>query len=144
MLRKIGAGFVGLLGVGAVGLMVWEPFAASRVAPPLAQHYDSVIARDRFGVPHIFGKTDPDVAYGVAYAHAEDDFATLQEAVAMARGRLGARTGADGAKVDYTLALLGARETTQRDYDKQPADVRALLDAYASGLNAYARRHPGE
>ena len=31
-----------------------------------------------------------------------------------------------------------------RDYDKQPADVRALLNGYASGLNAYARRHPGE
>ncbi|WP_430985739.1 penicillin acylase family protein, partial [Escherichia coli] len=42
------------------------------------------------------------------------------------------------------LSLLGARETAERDYQKQPADVRALLDAYASGLNAYARRHPGE
>ena len=75
-----------LLGLG-LALAVWEPLVAIRVTPPPAHHYDSVIARDRFGVPHIFGKTDPDVAYGVAYAHAEDDFATLQEAVAMARGR---------------------------------------------------------
>ena len=142
---KAGAAWLAaMMLVVAIGLAVWEPFAAVRVVAPPEQRYDSVIARDRFGVPHIFGKTDPDVAYGVAYAHAEDDFATLQEAVAMARGRLGAMTGADGAKVDYTLALLGARETAQRDYDKQPADVRALLDAYASGLNAYARRHPGE
>lgn len=133
-----------LLVVAAIGLAVWEPLVATSVTAPPERKYDSVIARDRYGVPHIFGKTDPDVAYGVAYAHAEDDFATLQEAVAMTRGRLGAISGADGAKVDYTLALLGARETAHRDYDKQPADVRALLDAYASGLNAYARRHPGE
>ena len=138
------AGLALVVALAAIGLAVWEPLAASAVTPPPAHIYNSVIARDGYGVPHIFGKTDPDVAYGVAYAHAEDDFATLQEAVAMARGRLGAMSGADGAKVDYTLALLGARETAHRDYDKQPADVRALLDAYASGLNAYARRHPGE
>ena len=147
MMRTLGKGLLGfvvLLAIIAVGLMVWEPLSAATPAPPPTHKYDSVIARDTFGVPHIFGKTDPDVAYGVAYAHAEDDFATLQEAVAMARGRLGALNGADGAKVDYALHLLGARETVERDYMTQPADVRALLDGYASGLNAYAARHPDE
>ncbi len=147
MMRKVAKGLLGLIGllvVVAIGLMVWEPLAASTPAPPPPHRYDTVIARDTFGVPHIFGKTDPDVAYGVAYAHAEDDFSTLQEAIAMSRGRLGALTGQDGAKVDYALALLGARATVDRDYDKQPTDVRALLDGYASGLNRYAERHPGE
>ena len=32
------------------------------------------IARDEFGVPHIFGQSDADAAYGLAWAHAEDDF----------------------------------------------------------------------
>ena len=80
-LRRVLAGLGVLVLVVGVGLAVWEPLVAIRVTPPPVHHYDSVIARDRFGVPHIFGKTDPDVAYGVAYAHAEDDFATLQEAV---------------------------------------------------------------
>ena len=31
------------------------------------------IARDSFGVPHVFAKTDAEVAYGLAWAHAEDD-----------------------------------------------------------------------
>ncbi|QNA87073.1 acylase [Sphingomonas sp. So64.6b] len=137
-------GLLALLVLVAIGLAIWEPLLAERAAPPPDHKYDSIIARDTFGVPHIFGKTDPDVAYGVAYAHAEDDFATLQEAVAMTRGRLGAMTGAAGAQTDYALALLGARATAHRDYMKQPADVRALLDAYASGLNKYAERHPGE
>ena len=35
------------------------------------------IVRDQWGVPHIFGKTDPEVAYGLAWAHAEDDFKTI-------------------------------------------------------------------
>ncbi len=146
-MRKLGKALIALLvlvAVVAIGLMVWEPLSVAVATPPPPHRYDSVIARDTFGVPHIFGRTDPDVAYGVAYAHAEDDFATLQEAVAMSRGRLGAMTGADGAKVVYALHLLGARATVSRDYMKQPADVRALLDGYATGLNTYAARHPGE
>lgn len=144
VLRKSMIGLAALLVLVAIGLATWEPLLATRYAGPPAHRYDSVIARDTWGVPHIFGKTDPDVAYGVAYAHAEDDFATLQEALAMTRGRLGALTGADGAKTDYALHLLGARATVDRDYAAQPADVRALLDGYASGLNAYAARHPDE
>ncbi|WP_254602708.1 penicillin acylase family protein [Sphingomonas bacterium] len=142
--RRLGLGLLALVVLAAVGLATWEPLTATRVAPPPAHRYDVTVARDRWGVPHIFGKTDPDVAYGIAYAHAEDDFSTLQEVLAMTRGRLGAITGADGAKTDYVIHLIGARATVDRDYDAQPADVRALLDGYAAGLNAFARRHPGE
>ena len=36
------------------------------------------IIRDKYGVPHIYAKTDAEVAYGLAWAHAEDDFSTIQ------------------------------------------------------------------
>jgi acyl-homoserine-lactone acylase len=143
-LRRIGLTLAALIAVVAIFLATWEPLTAVSAAPPPARTYDVEIVRDTFGVPHIFGKTDADVAYGIAYAHAEDDFSTLQEVLAMTRGRLAAITGSDGARTDYVVALLGARETVARDYRKQPADVRALLDAYAAGLNRYAEKHPGE
>ena len=38
-----------------------------------AKKYDVTIYRDTWGGPHIFGKTDADAAYGLAYANAEDD-----------------------------------------------------------------------
>ena len=41
--------------------------------------YTARIERDEWGVPHIYGITDEDVAYGLAYAHAEDDFDTIFE-----------------------------------------------------------------
>ena len=37
------------------------------------------IVRDNYGVPHIFSKTDAELAYGLAWAHAEDDFKTIQQ-----------------------------------------------------------------
>jgi acyl-homoserine-lactone acylase len=127
-----------------VASMIWEPLLAVAGSAPPARKYDARIVRDEFGVPHIFGKTDADTAYGLAYAHAEDDFSTLQDVMAMTRGRYAALTGSDGAKIDYVLHLLGARETAERRYASIPADVRAMIEAYASGLNRYAVSHPSE
>ncbi|HWW57582.1 MAG TPA: penicillin acylase family protein, partial [Sphingopyxis sp.] len=86
MLRRILLGFLLLLVLTAASLALWEPLTAEAPAAPAFKPTDVRIARDKFGVPHIFGKTDADVAYGVAYAHAEDDFSTLQEVLAMTRG----------------------------------------------------------
>ncbi|MXO84630.1 acylase [Altererythrobacter aurantiacus] len=128
-----------------VALATWEPFfTAPSDTPDTNRTYRAEIVRDEFGVPHIYGATDPDVAYGVAIAHAEDDFFTLQDVVAMARGRYGAIAGEDGAQVDYVYHLLDARGTAEREYPNQPADTRALFEAYAAGLNQYAAAHPEE
>ncbi|MDB5681439.1 MAG: penicillin amidase family protein [Sphingomonas bacterium] len=144
MIRKSLLGLVILIVLVAIFLATWEPLTAVRAAGPPPHRHDTTIARDKWGVPHIYGKTDPDVAYGIAYAHAEDDFSTLEDVLAMTRGRLGALEGAKGAEGDFALHFVDARATVDRDYMKQPADVRALLDGYAAGLNAYAERHPGE
>ena len=144
MFRKITLWLLALIVVVGIAGLVWDPLTATTPLPPPAKTYDARIVRDEWGVPHIFGKTDADTAYGLAYAHAEDDFSTLEQVVAMTRGRAGAIMGSDGAKIDYVAHLLGARETAVREYPKMPADVRAMLDAYATGLNLYAARHPGE
>ncbi|MBI1403407.1 MAG: acylase [Porphyrobacter sp.] len=125
-------------------LATWEPFFASAANPPKARTYSAEIVRDEFGVPHIYGKTDADAAFGVAIAHAEDDFSTLQDVVAMSRGRYGAIAGEEGAKVDYVYHLIDARGTAEREYPKLPEDTRALFEAYAAGLNQYAEQHPQE
>ncbi len=140
LVKWIGAIIVVLLGAA----LVWEPMLAQQAAPPPTRKYDARIVRDEFGVPHIFGKTDADTAYGLAYAHSEDDFSTLQQVVAMTRGRTGALLGSDGAKIDYILGFLKARDTINRDYAKIPADVRAMLDGYAAGMNRFAAQHPDE
>jgi len=125
-------------------LATWEPFFASAANAPQARVYSAEIVRDRFGVPHIYGKTDADAAFGVAVAHSQDDFFTLQDVVAMARGRYGAIAGEDGAKIDYVYHLIDARGTAEREYPRLPEDTRALFEAYAAGLNHYAQGHPEE
>ena len=127
-----------------VGLASWDGLTATAsVADPVHKR-DVRIVRDSWGVPHIFGKTDADVSYGLAIAHAQDDFRNLEEVIAAVRGRGGAITGEDGAKVDFAGALLGANQTAAAHYGELPADTRALLEAYAQGLNEYAAGHRSE
>jgi len=110
-----------------------------------AAQYHARIKRDTWGVPHIFGATDPDVAFGFAYAHAEDDFATIQEALLMSRGSLGAVEGSTGAITDYLVRLFRIRESVAAHYDRElPPDVKAVLQAYADGVNYYGALHPDQ
>ena len=144
-LPRAGWTVLGVSLAAVVALASWEPFFAEQPGPPPpARAYSAEIVRDEFGVPHIHGHSDADTAYGVAFAHAEDDFSTLQDVVAMTRGRYGAIAGEDGAAVDFAYHWLGARATAHNHYGELPADVRAVLDAYASGLNRFAALHPGE
>lgn len=110
---------------------------------PPAGKYDVRILRDVWGVPHIFGKRDIDVAYGLGYAHCEDDFDTLQQGLFLARGKLAYYEGKDAAPLDYLMGVFEGRRIVDEQYDKQLSpEVRAICEAYAEGTNHYAALHP--
>jgi len=115
--------------------------------PAIAQfNADKIdIVRDKYGVPHIFGKTDPEVAYGLAWAHAEDDFTTIQQSLLAGKSMLASYVGKKGASIDYIIHLLRIPELVEEKYetDFSPA-FKKLLEGYCAGLNAYAAKHPGE
>lgn len=97
------------------------------------------IVRDQYGVPHIFAKTDREVAYGLAWAHAEDDFETIQKAMLASKAMLGQYAGKTGAPVDYVVHLLRLRELVETHYDADISpDFKSVLQGYCDGLNAYA------
>ena len=103
------------------------------------------IVRDTWGVPHVFGKSDADASFGLAYAHAEDDFPLLQGVLAAATGRLSLLVLSEEALAnDYYVALVRVREQLAEQYDALGADYRAVLEGYARGLNLYAFLHPTE
>ncbi|MBX9779170.1 MAG: penicillin acylase family protein [Chitinophagaceae bacterium] len=103
------------------------------------------IIRDTYGVPHIFGKTDPEVAYGLAWAHAEDDFETIQQSLMAGKAMLAQYQGKKGASIDYIIHLLRIPELVAAKYDSDLSpDFKKLLEGYCAGLNAYAQAHPKE
>jgi acyl-homoserine-lactone acylase len=130
-----------ILAVGAAAAFWPERLDPTGLIPPPGR-YDVRILRDTWGVPHVFGRTDADVAYGLAWAHAEDDFPTIQGALLAARGRLASAFGRGAAPNDYMVALLRVPQVVERGWPTLRPQTRALCQAYAEGINHYAALHP--
>ena len=94
------------------------------------------------GVPHIFGNTDADAVFGLAFAHAEDDFKTIQDLLMGARGMLGSEYGPKLALVDYYVHLIGVWDDINSRYDEEiPEPIKTICEAYAAGINEYAGKN---
>ncbi|HEX4385838.1 MAG TPA: penicillin acylase family protein, partial [Myxococcales bacterium] len=115
-------------------------------SPELLERAQRVrILRDSFGVPHVFGKTDADAAFGLAYAHAEDDWPTIRDVGAASNGKLSLlHLTPTAILADYLSGLVGVRESVDEQWPKLDPRTRALLDGYADGMNLYAALHPDE
>lgn len=103
------------------------------------------IVRDQWGVPHIFGKTDAEVAYGLAWANAEDDFATMQELLLAGVAKAGKHMGKEGATRDFLSHALGTKELVDEKYETDLSpQFKKYLNGYVQGINAYAASHKKE
>jgi len=96
-------------------------------------------------VPHIFAKTDAEVAYGLAWATCEDDFETLQWGLLAGKAMMGRHLGKEGAIIDYVSHLLRISETVEEQYDSAfSGGFKKIMDAYAQAVNRYAQLHKQE
>ena len=102
---------------------------------------DIDIVRDEYGVPHIYGKTDADVAYGLAWAHCEDDFKTIQEAYLAGNGLLTKHLGLKGASADLLTQVIESKQTVNKLFYTLSDDFIKILQAYSDGINKYAELH---
>ena len=135
---------ISLVAVLILAYAFWPIHEDLSALAAVGDKYNVTILRDTWGVPHIFGTTDADAAYGLAYAHAEDDFDTIQLALAAARGQIGPIGGAELAPNDFLVQLLRIPEVVAEGYPTLAPETRALVEGYADGLNHYAALHPDE
>jgi acyl-homoserine-lactone acylase len=116
--------------------------SAQNTNNPIIRTDKITIARDTYGVPHIFAPTDPEVAYGLAWAHAEDDFTTIQTLMLTGKGKLATYLGKKGAPIDYVVGLLNTKATVMAQIDQLDPAFLQLVRGYLLGLEAYAKAHP--
>ena len=100
------------------------------------------IVRDIYGVPHIYAKTDAEVAYGLAWVNAEDDFKTIQEAYLAGNAMLSNYIGLKGAPADFISQLIGSSKLIDEKIDQISKDYMEVVNGYSQGLNAYAKDNP--
>ena len=100
------------------------------------------IVRDDWGIAHVHGKTDADAVFGMVYAQAEDDFNRVETNYITALGRTAEAEGETAIWQDLRQKLFIDPVVLKADYAKSPAWLKALMDAWADGLNYYLATHP--
>ena len=114
-------------------------------APAIAQPADMArlqaeaqrvtITRDDWGIAHVVGRSDADAVFGAIYAQAEDDFARIEANYLTALGRTAEAEGESAIWQDVRQRLFVDPTDLQERYRTSPAWLRALMDAWADGLN---------
>jgi len=100
------------------------------------------IVRDDWGIAHISGKTDADAVFGLLYAQAEDDFNRVETNYLNSMGRLAEAEGEGQLYSDLRMKLFIDPVAMRAEYAKSPAWLKALMNAFADGLNFYLYKHP--
>ncbi|HEV2353170.1 MAG TPA: penicillin acylase family protein, partial [Puia sp.] len=100
------------------------------------------IVRDKWGIPHIYGKTDADVVFGLLYAECQEDFPRVEKNYLEQLGRQAEAFGESYLYTDIMMRLIYDSAAAVADYNNCPAWMHKLLDAFADGVNYYLYKHP--
>ncbi|MEM9998750.1 MAG: penicillin acylase family protein, partial [Bacteroidota bacterium] len=132
-------------------LLLLAPALTAQPTRPDLQAPDGTtvtIERDAYGVPHIAAETEAGVFFGQGFATAQDRLAQLADLMRAATGTYAATYGpgpdTDGNGVgDYIDADRWVREMSYTaeeraaQFQMLAPPVRAMVEAYRDGINAY-------
>ena len=99
------------------------------------------IVRDKNGVPHIYAQNQDDLFFAQGYVHAQDRLWQLEFNRRVAAGRLSEILGSATVETDTYLRTLGMYRTAQAEAAALDPETKAILEAYAKGINAFVASH---
>ncbi len=126
--------------LGAVLAAICGCVAAADLGDNLAKSV--TVYRDRWGVPHVWAKTDAGAAFGLMYAQAEDNFEQIEMDYLAALGRAAEARGRSGLGSDILIRLFETNRRAREHYAKLDANIQAICEGSAAGLNRYLEKHP--
>jgi penicillin amidase len=100
------------------------------------------VLRDRYGIPHIFAGNLADASFALGYVHAQDRLWQMEMSRRIAAGRLAEIVGPGALETDRFMRTLGVRRAAEANLRSLDAETRALLEAYAAGVNAFLASDP--
>jgi len=107
-----------------------------------AESKDVSIVRDKWGIPHIYGKTDAEAVFGLMYTECQEDFPRVEKNYLEMLGRQAEAYGEGYLYNDVMMRLIYDSAQAEADYQKSPEWMHKLLDAFADGVNYYLYKHP--
>jgi acyl-homoserine-lactone acylase len=132
-----------LIGCAALGMLSPAQAAPAAESARWAGSAKRVtIMRDKWGIPHVFGKSDADAVFGLMFAQAEDDFNRVELNYINAMGRLAEVEGEAEIWRDLRMKMYITPAAMKAKYAASPAWLKKLMVSFADGLNFYLHTHP--
>src|SRR5262249_15964572 len=100
------------------------------------------VVRDTHGVAHIQAQNDHDLFFLQGTVHAEDRLFQMDVSRRVGRGRLAELLGEGALAMDVQLRTIGLHRAAERSLAVLSPRVRAAVEAYADGVNAFVMVHP--
>ena len=101
------------------------------------------VLRDAHGIPYIYAENEHDLFFAQGYVHAQDRLWQMDFQRRVGLGRLSEILGEATLETDMFLRTVGTNRAAQRDYENASDATKAILQAYADGVNAYIATHRG-
>ncbi len=135
---------LGLLLVGFATYTVRQSFPQESGTIQLPELKAKVtVQRDKWGIPHIYAANSHDLFMAQGYIHAQDRFWQMDFWRHIGSGRLSEMFGSSQVDTDRYLRTMGWARVAQQEIQQINAEMKAYLEAYADGVNAYLAEHQG-
>lgn len=121
---------------------------------PLPQHTGTLsvpglngeveILRDEWGVAHIYASSSYDLFFAQGFTQAQDRWWQMEFSRHVGSGAIQELTGRNNSVMgnDIFIRTVGWREAAERDFASMSDEGRAVLQAFADGVNAYITPRP--
>ncbi len=140
---------------GTGGTYYFKSYLPNTVAPKSFPQVDGEIQleglngqvdiyRDQMGIPHIYASTEHDLFFAQGYVHAQERFWQMDFYRHVGQGRTSEMFGKSSVENDMFLTTLGWRRVAAVEYESFSPESKAILEAYAEGVNAYLKDHDGD
>ncbi|MBW4689511.1 MAG: penicillin acylase family protein [Komarekiella atlantica HA4396-MV6] len=101
------------------------------------------VQRDNWGIPHIWAANSHDLFMAQGYIHAQDRFWQMDFWRHIGSGRLAEIFGSSQVETDRYLRTMGWARVAQQEIQQMDAEMKANLQSYADGVNAYLTQRQG-
>ncbi len=129
--------------VGAAYWFAWRPLAetAGEISAPISAR--ATISRDALGVPHISASSIEDAIFLQGFVTAQDRMWQMDALRRLAAGELAEVIGKQALETDQESRRLRIGPIAEEAEQAMPAADRAIVAAYARGVNFYLETHRG-
>lgn len=119
-----------------------QTFSSEEAAKMQQQASQITIIKDKWGVPHVYTKTDADAVFGMMYIQCEEFFDKVENSLIVRLGRQAEVNGESDLFQDlWARTFIDSSKAIQL-YHQSPKWLRKLCDSYAAGINFYLLSHP--